>query len=89
MPTPYRLSPAQRLEAASMYAKELSARQIAEHFGCSVQAVRNALKVQGVQFREKRQARDLRDQFPTKQHAGKPKPVYRPIASVFDLAARA
>lgn len=77
----------QRAQAASLYARGLSVGQIAAHFGCSKNAVRNALKAQGVKFREKLAARLLRDQFPTKQHEGKPKKVYRPCPSVFELAA--
>lgn len=55
-----------------MYAREFSHRQIATHFGCSVQAARSALKAEGVTSREKWAARKLRNQFPTKQSPNGP-----------------
>lgn len=66
---PMRLSPEQRQEAARMYRDELSARQIAQHFGCSVNAVRNALMHEGVVMRGKVEASRLRDKFPSAREA--------------------
>lgn len=47
-------------QAAELYESGLSARQIADRFHVSAQAVRSALKLMGVQMREKHEARRLR-----------------------------
>jgi hypothetical protein len=94
MGVPPRLNPAQRKEAAALYAGERSLRQIADHFDCSVNAVRNALKAENVTLREKFAAGKLRLKFPHNRHpVGGPsnKPTFKPLnlprcSFVFDLA---
>lgn len=47
-------------QAAQLYESGLSSRQIAARFHVSQQAVKSALKLMGVQMREKHEARRIR-----------------------------
>lgn len=52
----YALNSAQVRKAAELYADGLSRRQIADHFGVSDTAAKNALRLAGVTFRERKAA---------------------------------